>query len=151
MLLNVCIYVCMYVCMYKCMYIQYLQGLCPSRLSTTNHASSSQNQSYVTTDGQSASLSWNKAPIWGLGPDLYYTEFPFPYSSISSRHGPRTENTAHLLLHACLFAFPRDSYLVHPLASWLLRSNRKHCSYCCEGLFRALPRNGSIRHNIKLN
>jgi hypothetical protein len=22
--------------------------------------------------GQSASLSWNKAPIWGLGPDLYY-------------------------------------------------------------------------------
>jgi hypothetical protein len=31
-----------------------------------------QSQSYVTTDGQSASLSWNKAPIWGLRPDLYY-------------------------------------------------------------------------------
>jgi hypothetical protein len=29
-------------------------------------------QSYVTTDGQSASLSWNKAPIWGLRPDLNY-------------------------------------------------------------------------------
>jgi hypothetical protein len=28
--------------------------------------------SYVTTDGQSASLSWNKAPIWGLRPDLDY-------------------------------------------------------------------------------
>jgi hypothetical protein len=27
---------------------------------------------YVTTDGQSPSLSWNKAPIWGLRPDLYY-------------------------------------------------------------------------------
>jgi hypothetical protein len=27
---------------------------------------------YVTTDGQSASLSWNKVPIWGLRPDLYY-------------------------------------------------------------------------------
>jgi hypothetical protein len=27
---------------------------------------------YVTTDGQSASLSWYKAPIWGLRPDLYY-------------------------------------------------------------------------------
>jgi hypothetical protein len=27
---------------------------------------------YVTTDGQSASLSWNKAPIWGLRPDFYY-------------------------------------------------------------------------------
>jgi hypothetical protein len=23
---------------------------------------------------QSASLSWNKAPIWGLGPDLYYCQ-----------------------------------------------------------------------------
>jgi hypothetical protein len=29
-------------------------------------------ESYVTTDGQSASLSWNKAPFWGLRPDLYY-------------------------------------------------------------------------------
>jgi hypothetical protein len=27
---------------------------------------------YLTTDGQLASLSWNKAPIWGLRPDLYY-------------------------------------------------------------------------------
>jgi hypothetical protein len=32
----------------------------------------SRSQSYVTTDGQSASHSWNKASIWGLGPDLYY-------------------------------------------------------------------------------
>jgi hypothetical protein len=29
-------------------------------------------ESYVTTDGKSASLSWSKAPIWGLRPDLYY-------------------------------------------------------------------------------
>jgi hypothetical protein len=29
-------------------------------------------QSHVTTDGQSASLSWNKAPIWDLRPDSYY-------------------------------------------------------------------------------
>jgi hypothetical protein len=33
-----------------------------------------QNQSYVTTDGQSASLSWNKALIWGLRADLYYCQ-----------------------------------------------------------------------------
>jgi hypothetical protein len=33
---------------------------------------SSQVKSYVTTDGQPASLSWNKASIWGLRPDLYY-------------------------------------------------------------------------------
>jgi hypothetical protein len=31
-------------------------------------------ESYVTTDGQSASLSWNKAPIWGIIPDLYYCQ-----------------------------------------------------------------------------
>jgi hypothetical protein len=34
--------------------------------------SKSQSQSYITTDGQPASLSWNKAPIWGLRPDLDY-------------------------------------------------------------------------------
>jgi hypothetical protein len=34
----------------------------------------SQSQSYITTDGQSASLSWNKGPIWGLRPDLYYCQ-----------------------------------------------------------------------------
>jgi hypothetical protein len=26
----------------------------------------SESESYITTDGQSASLAWNKAPIWGL-------------------------------------------------------------------------------------
>jgi hypothetical protein len=26
----------------------------------------SESESYVTTDGQPASLSWNKAPIWDL-------------------------------------------------------------------------------------
>jgi hypothetical protein len=29
-------------------------------------------ESDVTTDGHPASLSWNKAPFWGLRPDLYY-------------------------------------------------------------------------------
>jgi hypothetical protein len=33
-----------------------------------------ESDSYVTTDGQSASLSWNKAPIWGLRPDFYYCQ-----------------------------------------------------------------------------
>jgi hypothetical protein len=28
----------------------------------------------ITTDGQPASLSWNKAPIWGLRPDLDYCQ-----------------------------------------------------------------------------
>jgi hypothetical protein len=34
--------------------------------------SQSQSQNYVTTDRQSASLSWNKAPVCRLRPDLYY-------------------------------------------------------------------------------
>jgi hypothetical protein len=34
--------------------------------------SESESESYVTTDGQPASLSWNKAPFWGLRPDLDY-------------------------------------------------------------------------------
>jgi hypothetical protein len=34
----------------------------------------SESESYVTTDGQSDSLSWNKAPIWGLRPDFYYCQ-----------------------------------------------------------------------------
>jgi hypothetical protein len=29
-------------------------------------------QSYITTDGQPANLSWKKALIWGLRPDLDY-------------------------------------------------------------------------------
>jgi hypothetical protein len=36
----------------------------------TTHVKS-QGPSYVTTDSQSASLSWNKGPVWGLRPDLY--------------------------------------------------------------------------------
>jgi hypothetical protein len=33
-----------------------------------------ESESYVTTDGQSVIPSWNKAPIWGLRPDLYYCQ-----------------------------------------------------------------------------
>jgi hypothetical protein len=38
----------------------------------------SESESYVTTDGESASLSWNKASVWVLRPDLYY------YQSVAS-------------------------------------------------------------------
>jgi hypothetical protein len=31
-------------------------------------------ESYITADGQSVGLSWNKAPIWGLRPDIYYCQ-----------------------------------------------------------------------------
>jgi hypothetical protein len=39
-----------------------------------SNLSLSQFVSYVTTDGQSASLSWNKQPNWGLRPDFYYNQ-----------------------------------------------------------------------------
>jgi hypothetical protein len=40
----------------------------------TGFSSLAESESYmcITTDGQPASLSWNKAHIWGLRPDLYY-------------------------------------------------------------------------------
>jgi hypothetical protein len=45
----------------------------PNSLPTTVlYSVSSESESYVTTDGQPASLPWNKAPIWGLRPDLYH-------------------------------------------------------------------------------
>jgi hypothetical protein len=34
----------------------------------------SESESYITIDGQSVSLSWKKAPIWGLRPDLDYCQ-----------------------------------------------------------------------------
>jgi hypothetical protein len=34
----------------------------------------SESESCVTTDGQSASLTWSKTPIWGLRPDFYYCQ-----------------------------------------------------------------------------
>jgi hypothetical protein len=34
----------------------------------------SQSQSYATTDGQSVSLSWCQAPIWGLLSDFYFCQ-----------------------------------------------------------------------------
>jgi hypothetical protein len=48
---------------------------------------------------------------------------------ISSRHGPRTENTALLLLRACLLGFPCDHYPASPLVCWRLPSNRLGANY----------------------
>jgi hypothetical protein len=42
------------------------------RSTTLSSESESESESYVTTDGQSASLSWYKAPIRGLRPDFYF-------------------------------------------------------------------------------
>jgi hypothetical protein len=77
----------------------------------------SQCQSYVTTDGQSANLSWCQAPIWGLRPDFYFcqaiagllmwgalsderTDLPFT-STIAA--GPRQRSHSYVRV-------PRDSW-----------------------------------------
>jgi hypothetical protein len=59
-----------------------LAGLLPSSNCTLNLLNDDCRQSqsyfesvsYVTTDGQSASLSWNAAPIWALWPEFYYCQ-----------------------------------------------------------------------------
>jgi hypothetical protein len=35
---------------------------------------SPESESYIASDGQSASPSWNKAPVWGFRPDFYYCQ-----------------------------------------------------------------------------
>jgi hypothetical protein len=39
-----------------------------------NYCYKAETESYITTVSQSASLSWNKAPVWGLRPDFYYCQ-----------------------------------------------------------------------------
>jgi hypothetical protein len=34
----------------------------------------SESESYITTDGQSVSLSWNEAPIWGIRPYIFHCQ-----------------------------------------------------------------------------
>jgi hypothetical protein len=73
---------------YNSSHIELLLNVCVTNLSMRNLSllsesrtglsslefwiSTPESESYVTTDGQPASLSWNKAFIWGLRPDLYY-------------------------------------------------------------------------------
>jgi hypothetical protein len=56
-----------YMSLHECIYTIYTRLLSVQTLSIWG-----QSQSYDTTDGQWASLFWNKAPIWSLRPDLYY-------------------------------------------------------------------------------
>jgi hypothetical protein len=48
--------------------------LLPLLLLVTRNCHERQSQSYVTTHGQSTSLSWCQDPIWGLRPDFYYCQ-----------------------------------------------------------------------------
>jgi hypothetical protein len=60
--------------LFFCLRAQVLSSQTPAQ-----NATEPEPESYITTDGQSASLSWNKAPIWGLRPDLYYSQTVFGF------------------------------------------------------------------------
>jgi hypothetical protein len=76
---------------------------------------SSQRQSYVTTDGQSASLTWNKAPIWGVRLDFYYCQTVtglLMWSALSD------ERTALSFIIAAGTRQRSHSWVRVPLVSW---------------------------------
>jgi hypothetical protein len=82
-----------------------------------------ESESYVTTDGQSASLSWYKAPIRGLRPDFYFiTEygirltvtFLIPWGALSD------ERTGLSFVCVCA-AGPCQRSLSRVLVPWDLR------------------------------
>jgi hypothetical protein len=57
---------------FDCRLSQFSAATTNSGTQLSSSESESQCESYVTTDGQSASLSWNEAFIWGSRPDIYY-------------------------------------------------------------------------------
>jgi hypothetical protein len=58
--------------------------------SLTNDFEWTESESYITTDGQSASPSWNKAPVWGLRPDFSYCQTVAGVLMWGSLSGERT-------------------------------------------------------------
>jgi hypothetical protein len=79
---------------------------------------------YITTDGQSASLSWYQAPIWGLWPDFYYclTIAGFWYGAPSLTRG-RVSFTMYNTFYCLRFETPptwrtRSLYLYPPGTGW---------------------------------
>jgi hypothetical protein len=82
---------------------------------------SSESLSYITTEGQSASLSWNKAPIWGLRPDFYY----YLTIAVSLYGAPSLTRGRVCLLQCtiynifyCLRFETRSLYLYPPGTAW---------------------------------
>jgi hypothetical protein len=77
--------------------------------------------SYITTDGQSASLSWNKALTWGLRPDFYYcliiAGFLYGAPSLTSRRICLLQCTIYNIFY-CLRFETRSLYLYPPGTGW---------------------------------
>jgi hypothetical protein len=84
-------------------------------------------ESYVTTDGQSASLFWNKAPIWDLRSNFYYCH-TVAVSLIWSALSDERTGLSHLLLaltSSVVFGFEsrgtRDHIILPQIRDFLFR------------------------------
>jgi hypothetical protein len=81
---------------------------------------------HVTTHTKSSNSSGHTAVPFELRNS---SQFPFPYSLISSRHGPRTENTVLLLRRAQKTSHVITISPVHWRADCCLATCYKHSSY----------------------
>jgi hypothetical protein len=83
---------------------------------SSRRVESSRVESYVTSDVQSASLSWNREHIWGLGPYFYYCQ---TFAGLLMWGAPSDERTGRSFTPA---AGPRQrshSPVRVPQGSWL--------------------------------
>jgi hypothetical protein len=96
--------------------------------------SQSKSQSYITTDGQSASLSWNKAPILDLRPYLYYCQTVaglLMWSSLSDEL-PKWLSAVISLLSVCTI------YILHVIK-------------CVYNIYKASVGPGSVQQIMPIN
>jgi hypothetical protein len=75
----------------------------------------SESESYITTDGQSASPSWNKAPIWGLRLDFYYCQLRVCWCGALSLTRERICRLQLLLVLASAVIFGSEPHLFYCL------------------------------------
>jgi hypothetical protein len=84
---------------------------------TTPFQNQSQSYEYITTDGQSASLSWNKAPICGLRPSFFYCRTSpvlLMWAALSDERAslPFTIAAGHRQRSHSRVRVPRDSWTI---------------------------------------
>jgi hypothetical protein len=120
-----------------------------------NHSDFQQNcqlsQRKVTTDGQSASLFWNKAPIRGLRPDLYYCQTVvqvFLCGALFLTRGrvcrlPESQSAVIILLSVCAI------YILHVIKCMYIQHTQRPMSVQAQ-YSRSCPIISSSCYNISL-
>jgi hypothetical protein len=80
----------------------------------------SESEPYITTDVQSASLSWKKAPIWGLRSDFYYCQTVaglLMWSALSDERTGLSFTIASCIASAVIYGFESRGTRDHILLS----------------------------------